>query len=69
VIFTSGYARGVLGPIERLPGTAVVIDKPFSETMVLDALREVLDSQRPTPLGEASPAGASELGHERPAAT
>jgi CheY-like chemotaxis protein len=68
VIFMSGYARGVLGPIDRLPGSAVVIDKPFSETMLLDALREVLDGQRPPPVGEASPAGASELGHGRPAA-
>jgi PAS domain S-box-containing protein len=44
VLYMSGYARGALGPAHTLNSGVALIDKPFSSTMLVAAVRAALDT-------------------------
>jgi CheY-like chemotaxis protein len=51
VLYMSGYAQGVIGPIGDLATGHPIIDKPFTEAALLEQIAELLSAARAHPPG------------------
>jgi CheY-like chemotaxis protein len=48
VMYMSGYAQPILGDSENLPKGMVLLEKPFTEHVLLTKAREALSAAQPT---------------------
>jgi CheY-like chemotaxis protein len=46
IVYTSGYTAGTLGDRVQLDSDAVLVEKPFSRTTLLDAIETVLGTAK-----------------------